>query len=283
MKKSWSRQVPTVLVGLLLVGALFAGPGAYADHEPANKVAASGATTEVLNPNEGRIKVLQERVKVSSSHDLILSLTSECSILTALRTGDNAGPGDADDATDMARAFGQLQFYIEIDGKRVPVTSTETSPSGPGTATDTDPGQNHGADQVGKVVFCNREYQRTITDSEDNGQTPDGTDTEEDFIRTRTANGFNWLALDVGFNYDDKCVSGGTGCAGPTPANGNNVVDVIVYADFLRQPEQCPANAVPSEAFDACAQAIVGRRTLIVEPTNASNHEWVSETDTGGN
>lgn len=268
MLKSWSRQAPTVLVGLLLIGALFVNSAAFADHEPANKVAAAGSTMEIIKPTDGAVAVLQERVKISSPFDLILSLSSECSILTALRTGDDE---TAAGASDTASAKGQLQMFLEIDGNRVPVTATETTPPGPGEGTDTDLEGTHGADHEGKVVFCNREYQRTVTDTENIGTGgQDGLDTEEDFIRTRTANAFNWLALDVGFNYDE-----------PLPGQANNVVDIVVYAEYERTPEQC-AGVTPSEDFDGCAQAIVGRRTLIAEPTNASIHEWVQPTDPDG-
>ena len=252
------------VTSVLLVS--YIAPNAEADHEPANKVAAAGSTFEVVNP-EQTVKVLQERVKVSSPFDLILSLSSECSILTGLRTGDAVPP--AADNTDTAEAFGQLKFFVTIDGRRVPVTSTETTPRGPGTGTD---GLGGDGQAEGEVVFCNREYKRTVTDSENNGTTPDGIDTQEDYIRTRTANAFNWLALDVGFNYDN---------ANPAyAANGNNVVDIEVWATFDKDEDDaiCPDGVVPIGG-DSCVSAIVGRRTLIAEPTNASVHEWVENFD----
>ena len=238
MLKSWSRQAPTMLVGLLLIGALFVNSSAFADHEPANKVAASGSTTEVAAPGQ-TIPVLQERVKISSPFDLILQLTAECDILTELTTG---GSGLA---TDSASAFGQVRMFIEIDGHRVPITSQDSNPSDPGTPGDT-----------GEVVFCNRAHEKEITDTEDPAN---GTDEERDMTQTRTANAFNWLAMDVGFNYDD-------------PANGNNLLDIIVYAEFTE-----------TEVNRATAEALIGNRTLIAEPTNASNHEWVTPIDEGGN
>jgi len=228
---------------------------------------------EVIEPQDGAIPVLQEKVKISSPFDLILQLSSECSILTALRTGDNVGgpPGDdGDDSTDAAFASGEVEMFITIDGRVVPITSQDNSPPGPGTQGD-----------PGRVVFCNREYQRTVQDSEDQGSMDpdDGTDTTDDYIRTRTANAFNWLALDVGFNYDDQCTVADTaGCFEQTAANGNNIVEIIVYADYERKPTRC-AGLVAPEPEDACAEAFVGRRTLIAEPTNASNHEWVHPTD----
>ena len=241
MLKSWSRQAPTMLVGLLLVGALFAGQSAFADHEPANKVAASGSTVEVAGPGE-RIVVLQERVKMSGPTDLILALSAECDILTELTVGG----GDL--RTDRASAFGQVRMWIEIDGKTVPITATDSSPSAPGTAGDD-----------GKVVFCNRAHEKEVTDTENNPPNGDGTDEEPEMTQTRQANAFNWLALDTGFNYD-------------SPTNGNNILDIVVYAEFT---DEVDGRAV--------AEALIGNRTLIAEPTNASNHEWVSQNDAGGN
>ena len=228
MKTYWSRQAPTMLVGLLLVGALFAGQSAFADHEPANKVAAAGSETEVVAPGQ-TVAVLQERVKVSSGADLILSATAECDILTDLTTGGNG-------AEDSAGAFGQVRMFITIDDTVVPVSSDDVT-------------------ETGKVVFCNRAHNKSIQD----GETPeDGTDEERDMTQTRQANGFNWLALDTGFGYDD-------------PANGNNILDIVLWAEFTEETTN-----------RAEAQALVGHRTLIVEPTNASIHEQPAATDEGG-
>jgi hypothetical protein len=222
MLKSWSRQAPTMFVGFLLIGALFAGQSAFADHEPANKLTASGSETEVMAPGQ-TIPILEERVKVSSPFDVILSASAECDILTDLTTGGNGN-------TDTAGAFGQVRMFITIDDKVVPVSSDDVT-------------------ETGKVVFCNRAHNKTVTDRE----TPagGGTDEENDMTQTRQANAFNWLALDVGFNYDD-------------PANGNNIVDIVLWAEFTEEVVN-----------RADAQALVGHRTLIAEPTNASNHESV--------
>ena len=271
------------VTSVLLVS--YIAPKAEADHEPANKVAAAGSTVEVLEPNDKAVPVLSERVKVSSAFDLILSLSSECSILSALRTGDGdeeppVPPAtSASDSTDTKKAFSQLSMYITIDGKRVPVTATESTPRGPGESNDTTSADEPAKGQ-GEVVFCNREYQRTVTDSEDNDP-KDGIDTQEDYIRTRTANAFNWLALDVGFNYDEACVvAGGTDCVAMAAPNGNNVVDIVVWAEFDRRGTAPCGNAMAGQPVigesDACADAFVGRRTLIAEPTNASVHEWVN-------
>jgi hypothetical protein len=222
------KSVPAVLAGVMIIGGLFATQGAYADHEPANKVAAAGSETEVMAPGE-TVAILQERVKMSGPTDLILQLSAECDILTDLTTGGNG-------ESDSAGAFGQVRTYITIDDKVVPVSTDDV--------TDT-----------GKVVLCNRAHNKTITDGENDD---DGTDEERDMTQTRQANAFNWLALDTGFVYDD-------------PANGNNILDIVVWAEFTE-----------TTMNRAEAQALVGHRTLVAEPTNASVHETVDAADADG-
>lgn len=220
-----------VLATLFVTSALlvtYVAPRAGADHEPANKVAAAGSQVEVMGAGD-TVAILQERVKVSSNADLVLSLTAECDILTELTTGGNG-------AEDSAGAFGQVRTWITVDNKVVPVSTDDV-------------------DETGKVVLCNRAHNKSITDAEDDG---DGTDEEYDMTQTRQANGFNWLALDTGFAYDDR-------------ANGNNVLDIVVWAEFTE-----------TTLNRADAEALVGHRTLIVEPTNASIHEQTAATDAGG-
>lgn len=109
---------------------------------------------------------------------------------------------------------------------------------------------------TGKVVLCNRAHNKTITDAEDPA---DGTDEERDMTQTRQANGFNWLALDPGFTYDSL-------------ENGQNILEIVVYAEFTEE--------VVNQAE---AEALVGHRTLIVEPTSVSVHEAVNATGGKGN
>lgn len=223
-------------VALLVVVATliaYGGDAAQADHEPANKYAAAGSS---LNKFDQSTILLQERVRVSSPFDLVLQMTAECSIITELTTG---GTGE----TDFSEASGQVEIWIEIDGRPVPISTVDRDPATPGTQADD-----------GRVVFCNRTYGRSVQDTEGDGDV----DREDDYIRTRSANAFNWLALDTGFNYDD-------------PANGNNILDIVVKAEYTT-----------SEQGRAVADAFVGFRTLIVEPTNASVHEAVLPADPGG-
>ena len=239
------KRISAVALAAMLCAAVFAvvTPKADAGHEPANKLAAAGTETEVFGPGDA-IPILSERMKVSSPSDLILSLTAECSIVTALRTGD-----DDQNGTDADTAEGKIDIWVEIDGKTVPVSSDD----------ETEPGE---------VTFCNQVHQQRQIDSESNNPM-DGVDTFDDYLRTKTANSFNWIALDTGVVYDDAEVD-----------NGNNILDIVVYAEL----DDTTAATDACELGDkSCSEAIIGHRTLIAEPTNASVHEEVNAAGGAGN
>jgi hypothetical protein len=242
-----------------LVPAVIVGQSAVATHEPADKAVATASDLESTSSNNAPITVLQERMRVDTTADLILQLSSECSILTSLFTEGGTEKGGSE--TDSA--FGQVKMFIEIDGHRVPVSRDDTA------APNADESDANG-DDFGEAVFCNRTYTRRVTDTED---PLDGWDSEDDFIRTRTANAFNWLALNVG---TDDPTNSNTFEAYDSPANGNNIVDIVVKAEFQKNPGACTTPATDGQATplgETCAEALVGSRTLIVEPTHASNHE----------
>lgn len=235
------RKTSTPLVALLLVATVFMAYStvATATHEPANKGAAAGSD---IQPVDDAQPILSETMRVSSQEDVIVNVSAECSILTELVT-DNASPS--------ATAFGSVRLWVEIDGRRVPVAVDDT------VEDDDDEVQDpNDTSDVGEVTFCNRAYSRTVTDGENEGG---AIDTEDDYIRTRAANSFQWLALDTGFVYDD-------------PANGNNVLTVELWADYD-----------VSEEGNAVADAFVGSRTMIIEPVKVSIHEQVQPQGGAGN
>lgn len=209
------RSLAAAAAGLIaIVGLLSYAEQAGASGGPANKVAAVGTQLEQF---DDATPILQEQLKVSSPEDLILSLTAECSIITELTTGG--------EAPDSSEAFGSVTVWVTVDGKNVPISSS--------------------AGDDGKVVLCNRAYGRSVSDTEGDGDV----DEEDDYIRTRQANAFNWLALDTGFAYDNL-------------DNGQNILDVVVWADYET-----------STAGEAAADAWVGARTLIIEPTSTAVNE----------
>lgn len=205
-----------VLSFLAFMLALSGQPAAIADHQPADKVAASGSTMEILQPSpdpddeeaeDSRVvTLLSTSLRTSTPSDLMFSVTAECSITTTLKTEGN----------DEAGAEGVVEVWVEIDGERVGVNNTSTS---------TTTGK---AEDDGEVVFCNQANQRETMFGDDEDATI------ETFLRTKQANGFNWVALNV----------------------GNEVKQIDVKARLTA-----------TATNEATAEAVVGRRTLVVEPT----------------
>ena len=209
--KIFSVSVAVLMTSvLLLMGVNPAGKSVFAGtpQEPANKFAASGSSTEVIGANN-TVVLLHEQVKTSKPTDLVFGVTLECSITTEVTTT----------GTDNQFAEGTVRVWVEVDGVPVPVSQDDPD--------------------AGRVVFCNRFYQRATTfgtDDQDNAITT--------FMRTRNANGFNWMLLNA----------------------GSAVHQIEVKAEFTTN-QSATANAL----------AVVGNRTLIVEPVKAERNEVVVE------
>lgn len=176
---------------------------ATATHSPANKVSAVGSTVEVAGPGE-TLTILAGSMRTSSPTDLILQVTLECSILTQVTTVGN----------DDQQAFGRIEVWVEIDGEPVGVTAGDD----------------------GRVVFCDRAHRQTTSLFDDDDATI------ESYLKTRTANAFNWVALNT----------------------GSGVHTLEVKAHFT---EEATDNAV--------AQAVIGKRTFVAEPTKLANDATV--------
>lgn len=213
-------MVLTVVVAVLMSLALVGTQGVLATHQPADKVVASGSKLAVAGPGD-EVTILTSTLRSTNVSDLILSVSLECSILTQLATGNDT----AVDGSSSALAEAKVLVWVEIDDRIVPINSADGA-SAPGDESD-------------KVTFCDRTYQRTVTDDED---PLDGQDTEEDYIRTKAANAFNWLYLNVG--------------------RGVHKIEVV---------------ATLSERVEgtALAEAVIGNRTLVVEPTKLANDATV--------
>lgn len=213
-----------VLAAGILIG--YAGGGiAGQGGLPSDKTSIAGSGVEDIAP-DALHEILSTRMAVSSPADLILGVTAECTILTRIVT-------DTDEET--ALADGSVVLHVTVDGTEVPVQTVPTPDDG-------------------KVTFCNRTYQRTVTDQEG-----DDIDKEDDYIETKTANAFNWVALNVGTAGYDK------------PANGNNVLDIRVFATYSHTGVN--KTCLQGTATTPCSEAYVGKRTLVIEPVHAANRE----------
>ena len=196
MRRIWIAAV--AIAGVL---GFIASQGATANHEPADKVSASGSDVLVTNPGE-TITLLSETMRTSTTADLVLQFTAECSIATDLTTVGN----------DTSSAEGIVRTWIEIDGVPVPVA---------------------GGDD-GRITLCNQANHRDTSNFDDEDATI------HTHLLTAAANGFNWLALNVG--------------------NGIHTIEV-------------KATLTETATNNATADAAVGKRTLTIEPTHAANDE----------
>lgn len=90
------------------------------------------------------------------------------------------------------------------------------------------------AADAGQVVFCNRAHQQTTS-----GFDVDKNATIKTFLQTRSANAFSWTALNLG--------------------SGDHTIELKT---LLTQ----------TATNNAVAQALVGKRTLVVEPVKLANN-----------
>ena len=95
-----------------------------------------------------------------------------------------------------------------------------------------------------KVTFCNRVHERTVSDRED---PLDGVDGSEDYQNTKNANAFNWVRLNAG--------------------SGEHTL--VIKADLTA-----------SGTGASTAEAVIGNRTLIIEPTKMANNAVIAENGT---
>jgi len=166
---------------------------------PADKIGVSASTIEVMDTTQPQpVTLLTATLRTSSPTDLMIKVTGECALWTNVSSPDG-----------LAQA--NVKVWVEMDGAPVPVTS--------------DPAQ--GGPDDGKVVFCNREFQVVSI-----------VDVLQLFLRTRAAQAFNWVTLNVG--------------------SGIHTIEVKARLDTL-------------VAGAAVAKAAVGKRTLIVEPAKLAN------------
>ncbi len=237
MARRPSKQgLSTGILIVLLAGVLVSQTlGASANHTPADKVVAAGSTLEVIGANN-TVPILTARFKTSKPTDLLLHLTLECSIWTRLITGTLVGTGDN---ASSANAEGKVDIHLTMDGTTiVPITSSSQPPQDGRTVLEEK-----------EVTFCNDIRTRTVTDSEQQGtgDPPDGQDTIDDFLATKSANAFNWILLNA----------------------GSGMHEIVVHATFT-------TNAGGTNGGSGQARAAVGTRTLIVGTEKMSNDTVVA-------
>lgn len=235
MLKSRKSRVVAVACAIAALLAVVIGQSAIATHTPADKVVAAGdSLTEVTEGNNQTI--LTATIKSSKPSDLMMHVSAECSVATThVRDGK----------TSENTAEGFARLWLEIDDKIVPIMSSSAPPQDPNA-------QPAGTDED-KVTFCRRseDFDKTDNNAACLGESPvpapvppgvAGCERESWFMETKSANAFNWVRLNVG--------------------SGQHTI---------RLKADVSDTGSASAGDSSTATALIGNRTLIVEPTKMSN------------
>lgn len=261
----------TGAVGLSAIGLGGLTGSSVVANDPANKPAAAGSTVDILSSAEGsgasKVETLLElnNVKTSGSEQdtLVFQPTIESSIFTRVssdgtKNGNKNKDKDGTSGWDSVATAGVLA-WIEVAGDETGGAWKMVDVEG--NITDEDPIQNESdfvdsdgnltgvADSV--VVFNSRDFklewdiQELIDDVKELQRNVDNVEETEEYdllldllMRTRSANGFNWLVR---------------------PINGVNDVRLrgALY-DFTYSDEDTDS--------DAEARAVINNRTMLVQP-----------------
>ena len=197
-------------------------------NQAANKIAAQGSTVEWMcatvdqAPCTETVTLFEETIKVSNPKDLLIEVNAECALWTEVIVVDDDDGGT--DPIDVPHSESEARVTVQVllDGQ--PVGVTEYDPSG-------------------AVVFCDRIHGMTLRENEGD----EDNETISNYLRTRNANSFSWIALNVG-------------------DWGDGIYHTVKVLAILE-------GAV--NMGEGSAEAAVGKRTLIVEPVGLANDESV--------
>ena len=204
------------VVGAALLPATSTDTQSSGTSNGANKYSVAGSDVEYLSPEVvngtdfTQAAVLGSSIKTSTTTDMIIQVTMECSIWTTVATLGN----------DVSEATATVKVWVTVDGIVVPVSADDD------------------AEDAGKVVFCDRTHRQSVTDLDDEDAR------FETYQRTRSANAFNWIAVDFG--------------------GGSVPHDVVVHAELSG-----------TATDNAMAQAGIGHRTLVIEPVKLVKNDTV--------
>jgi hypothetical protein len=212
-----------VLAVVAVPAAFFGAQAVAGSGTPANKVVAAGSKRVVVAAGQTET-IMSGTMRTSKPTDIMIHAGLECSIFTQLLTNNT---------DNSATAGARARVWVEVDGKIVSLTQNSMPPQN-----DTVPSSGNDTD---KVTFCDREYSRTVTDQED---PLDGIDSQDDYIRTKAAHGFNWVRMNMG--------------------SGIHKIEV-------------KAELTTNTTGQATAELEIGNRTLIIEPTKMANDAVIQE------
>lgn len=210
-------------LGLLALGSASTGSAVAASG--ANKVYMADAELEEVakaqnETNSVDVTLSRGSFKTSTNTDLIINATAEVGLYTEIKTKGN----------DDSVASAGVECWVELDDKPVPYPAF----AGDGTLGNDFTGGNGTVSRAneGSVIFSNRDFGMKTSDFENLEAKI------ELFLRTRSANGFNWYTADVG--------------------QGEHTIAL-------------KARVTQNVDGKGEAKALVGPRTLIVEPVNMSS------------
>lgn len=206
-----------VLFAVLTVVMLTAFSGQALAQNGANKVHVEGSTVTLFGPL-APATILSTPIKTSTNADLILSLSSECAIAVSDFDVVTNGGSDTDSATAV------VQVWVEVDGSAVPVNASAPTPDN------------------GRIVLCRLD--RSSTTFQSFSSFGGSTLVDNLFQATRTSNGFNWVARNVG--------------------GGTHTVDVKAQILHAASGSFTSFGGF-SISNPPLIQGVVGRRMLIVE------------------
>jgi hypothetical protein len=221
-----TRRAKWWVVGTVaILGTFLLAQTAFGASQPADKAYASGKKVAIVGPG-ANVPILTAVFKTSAPEDLIFNVTLECSIVTSVTTTGNG----------FAEAQGNVQIWVTIDGKIVPIQSVSSNPQPSNSSI--------AGDDTDKVTFCHRDQAQTVS-----GATNTFMLTE--YIETKEANAFNWVYLNA----------------------GSLTHTITVYATLTNSP--VTAACTPT-TVTTCSAALIGNRTLVVEPTKLANNAVIS-------
>jgi hypothetical protein len=263
-----ASAVAGAVAGLLIAGIAVAANEPGGNPTPANKAVAAGDSITEIGPGANQT-LLSATLRTSKPTDLLLSTSLECTILTKLNTNGSNASG----AKDTDTASGDIRAWLEIDddpNDEAPANETGAPERVVPVMSTSQPPQDGSNPQTGTVTedaatFCNRTYQRTVEDEEgvndpDTGDLTggDGIDRETDYIKTKSAHGFNWVLLNAGSGI-----------------HYIRFVGTLTTTNSEGFTGACTDGTETAADQHTCATALIGNRTLIIEPTKMANDAQV--------
>jgi hypothetical protein len=239
-----SRKLVVIAAALVM---LLAAPSVWRlqnaralTYTAADKVAIAGSDLDIINQTQvanassaTTSTIFDSSFKTSTTEDLVMNVSAECGLYTAV-----GAKGGGSGSTTSSTATGVVTISLVLDGKPVPTTLTPNPIPNPSFGNPSLP-----ADGNGPVVYCGRGLQMDTSNLGLNEMI-------SLFENTRSANSFQWFALNV----------------------GNGTHHLLVYATLQSSTASSGTNGGSGSTVGTpAAAAMIGQRTLTVDPHHLAN------------